>query len=148
MTPTNNNVAEFSYYGLSLLSFLRLSHPHKATDTSFIKARAELASEIFSDAIIDGSTHIQASELANEALYRGLHFSLHDTIVEILWNEFTDEVPTSLAAEFAIKLYPNLADVFSKYNLTDDFAGSSEYMQLYTELTGAILIWIEDNGVQ
>lgn len=144
----NNNVVEFSYYGLSLLSFLRLSHPHKATDTQFIKERADTASEIFSDSIIGGATHIQASELANEALYQGLHFSLHDTIVEVLWNEFANEVPTSLAAEFAIKLYPNLTEVFSKYNLTDDFAGSSEYMQLYTELTCAILIWIEDNGVQ
>ena len=144
----NNNVVEFSYYALSLLSFLRLSHPHKVTDTAFINARAELASGIFSDAIIDGSTHIQASELANEALYRGLHFSAHDTIVEILWSEFANEVPIPLTDEFAIKLYPNLTKVFSRYNLTDDFVGSGEYMQLYTELTGAIQIWIEDNGVQ
>ena len=35
--------------------------------------------------------------------------------------------------------------VFSKYDLRDDFDGSREYEQLYTELTGTILLLIEEN---
>ena len=35
--------------------------------------------------------------------------------------------------------------VFSKYELHDDFDGSREYEQLYTELTGTTLLLIEEN---
>ena len=40
-------------------------------------------------------------------------------------------------------------NVYSIYDLTDDdFAQSPDYDQLYTELTGAVAIFIESNGVQ
>ena len=35
--------------------------------------------------------------------------------------------------------------VFDKYELTDDFEASPEYENLYTELTGTIVLLIEDN---
>ena len=35
--------------------------------------------------------------------------------------------------------------VFAKYDLTDDFGASPEYEKLYTELTGIIVLLIEDN---
>ena len=145
MNNKNNQQVEFSFYGLSLLSFLKSSHPDKATDTAFIKARADLASQTYSDAIVEGYSHTGASELTNETLYKGLHFSKHDTIVEILWNEFVDEIPQSSAVEFAIRIQHNLEHIFKKYPLSDYFAFSAEYQTLYTELTGEILIWLEDN---
>lgn len=37
-------VIHFSYYELSLLSFLRESHPELADDIPFVKERAEAAS--------------------------------------------------------------------------------------------------------
>ena len=37
----------FSYYELSLLSFLRESHPEKADDIPFVKERAAAASEAY-----------------------------------------------------------------------------------------------------
>lgn len=135
---------EFSYFRLSLLSYLKDSHPHLADDTAFVAARGAVAAEAYSAAIKSGQTHDQAGEMANEVLYAGLLFSPYRTVVQILWNEFEKEVTPALAEEVAIGLLPKLTEVFSKYKLTNDFDTTLEYNQLYTELTGTIQIFFED----
>lgn len=147
-----NKPMELSYYRLSLLSFLKESHPTLATDTDFIKSRADEASEAYSDAIKDDLSHIEAEELANLTLFRGLLFSRHDTIVHVLWNEFSDIIPQSEAADYAKKLLSPCESIFSRYLLpyvlSDEFMYSPEYNMLYTELTGCIDLWLEEYGVQ
>ena len=88
-----------------------------------------------------------AHELVMAALLEGLHFSKYNTVIEVLWNECADEVPQSEAPAAALKLLPYLEGVFARYPLSDDFAYSPEYEQLCTELTGAILISLEENGL-
>lgn len=61
----NNNPMELSYYRLTLLSFLKECHPHQASDTNFIKNRADEAAEAYSNAIKEGLTQTEAEELAN-----------------------------------------------------------------------------------
>ena len=78
--------AEMSYFRLNLLSYLRAAHPDKANDLSFIAGRGDMAAEAYSQAIKNGLDHIQAAEIANEALFKGLLFSPFNTMVEILWN--------------------------------------------------------------
>lgn len=143
----NNQPIELSYYGLSLLSFLNESHPELSSDTEFITTRADIAAGTYSTAIKEGHTHPEAEELASQALFEGLHFSKHDTLVNILWNEFEKEVPQGTAKEFAIKLFPVCEAVFTNYSLHDDFAYTAEFELLYTELTGTIVIWLEENGL-
>jgi len=46
---------------------------------------------------------------------------------------------------FALKMLPVCEPVFVKYTLTYDFAYSGEFDLLYTELTGTVAIWIEEN---
>ncbi len=140
---------ELSYYGLSLLSYLRDSHPTLAADTSFIAERADRAAEAYSDAIRAGSTHAEAEAAASDELYRGLHFSPYNTLVNILWDEFASEVPEEAARAVALRLLalPVFRDVLAKYDLTDDFAATSEYQLLYTELVGTVQILLED-GLQ
>lgn len=77
-----------SYFRLNLLSYLRDAHPDKANDLSFIAGRGDLVAEAYSDAIKNGLDHIQAAEIANQTLVLGLHSSLYNLLVEILWNEF------------------------------------------------------------
>ncbi len=49
---------------------------------------------------------------------------------------------------FTQKLLPLVKNVFSIYDLSDDnFALSSDYDLLYTELTGAVVLYIEEYGV-
>lgn len=80
MKKKDTNPMELSYYRLNLLSFLKESHPTLATDTDFIRSRADEASEAYSDAVKDGLSHIEAEELANLlTLFRGLLFP--DTIL-------------------------------------------------------------------
>lgn len=48
-----------------------------------------------------------------------------------------------------ILVLPLVDNVYSIYDLTDDdFAQSPDYEQLYTELTGAVALFIESNGIQ
>jgi hypothetical protein len=77
-----------------------------------------------------------------------LHFSKHDTLVNILWNEFADVVPEDDAKSWAIRLFPECEPVFAEYPLTDDFAYEPAYELLYTELTGIIAIYFEEHGIQ
>lgn len=135
---------ELSYFRLSFLSFLRDSHPNLASDTNLIAARGDAAAEAYSSAIKNGQSHDQADEFASEVLYRGLLFSPYRTIVRILWDEFEKEVTPVLAEGAAVGLLPKLKDVFSKYDLSDNFEATEEYNQLYTELTGVIQILLED----
>lgn len=144
----NNIYQELSWFKLSLLHFLYESHPELADDTDLLNTRSDLASKTYSEAVKNGHSQLEAEELALKDLYRGLHFSKHDTLVTILCNEFSREVPLTEVKEFAINLLPKIEHVFSKYKLNDEFAFSPEFNGLYTELTGAISIWLEDHELQ
>ena len=111
---SNLEPAEMSYFRLNLLSFLRDAHPDKANDLSFIAGRGDMVAEAYSEAIKSGLDHIQAAEIANEALFKGLHFSHYNSIVEILWNEFFDEVSQGEAQTKAKELLPECLAVFAK----------------------------------
>ena len=61
--------------------------------------------------------------------------------------EFEQELPSPLPERLAPILLKNKAiqSVFAKYDLTDDFEANPEYENLYTELTGTIVLLIESN---
>lgn len=139
---------ELSYFRLSLLSFLRESHPELAGDADFIASRADSAAEAYSETVRSGLSHDIATEVASEVLFADLHFSRYDTIVTIVWNEFEDEVPQGSAKTLALQLLPVCEEVFAKYPLSDDFAFDPKFDSLYTELTVTILIWLDEHGVQ
>lgn len=142
-----NQSTEFSYYGLYLLQYLKENHPDKATDADFIAGRSDHAADVYEQSRLSGTTPEGAQELAMAALTEGLHFSKYNTIIEVLWNEFADEVPPGEAAKFALKLQPELEKVFARYPLTDDFSYTPEYDRLYTELTGVVVTYLEAYGI-
>ena len=141
----NIDSVKLSYYRLTLQSFLKESHPELADDAEFIASRGDLAAQTYSQTIEEGYSHNQAEALANEVLYKGLFFSKHDTIVNVLWNEFNLEVPQGSAKNLAQILLAFCEDVFAKYPISDEFAYEPEFNQLYTELTGTIVIWMEEH---
>mgnify|MGYP000424060009 FL=1 len=142
-----NQTTDLSYYGLYLLKYLRENHPDKASDTDFIESRADHAAEVYEQSRLEGYTPEGAQELAMAALTKGLHFSKYNTVIEVLWNEFGDEVEPGNAPAFALTLQPALEEVFARYPLTDNFAYTSEYDLLYTELTGAVATYLEKHGI-
>lgn len=153
MTKTTNNTpknerGDLSYSTLTLQSFLNESFPELANDKAFIEERSELAAQTYADALLAGHTHPEASELANEALYEGLHFSKFDMLFKVICNEFDSQMADDELRPFALKMYPLCTDVFGKYSTDEpEFADSADYELLYTELTGTVAIHIEENGL-
>ena len=143
----NQTKKELSYFRLKLEGYLRDHHPELMADNAFIGARADLALSTYCDSVAQGFSHLEAEAMASEILYQGLHFSKYDTLVSILEQEFSEELPEPLPHRLAPILLGNksIQAVFSKYDLRNDFDGSREYEQLYTELTGTILLLIEEN---
>lgn len=133
-----------SYYSLLLLSYLKESHPDKAENIAFIKLRADEAAEVYSETIRNGGTHPQAEETANRVLHRGLYFSPYNCLVNILWNEFSAQIPEEKAREVALQVLPIFGNVLAQYTLTDDFADTPSFDLFYTELTGIIQILLDD----
>ena len=143
----NQTKKELSYFRLKLEGYLRDHHPQLRTDSAFIGARADLALSTYCDSVAEGFSHLEAEAMASEILYQGLHFSKYDTLVSILEQELSEELPEPLPRRLAPILLGNksIQAVFSKYELHDDFDGSPEYELLYTELTGTIVLLIEEN---
>jgi hypothetical protein len=142
-----NKPAEFSYYGLYLLKYLKGNHPDRASDTDFIEGRSDHAAEVYEQSRLQGYTPEGAQELAMAALLQDLHFSKYNTVIEVLWNEFADEIDPGTAPLFALTLQPALEEVFARYPLTDGFVYTPGYNELYTELTGAVAIYLDEHGV-
>jgi hypothetical protein len=148
MNSKNSPAPDISYFRLSLTDFLRESHPERLKDSRFIIACTDAATEAYEQAIRSGDTPVEAAEQANAVLFRGLYFSRHDTLVNILRNEFSDEIPEEGAKELAIRLLPECEPVFSQYPLSEGFAYEPEYELLYTELTGTVALYLESHELQ
>lgn len=138
---------EFSYFRLKLEAYLGDHFPEMMSNQSFITARADEALTTYCDTVAQGFSHPEAETMASETLFQGLHFSKYDTLVSVLENEFEAELPAPLPERLAPILLRNKAiqNVFGQYDLTEDFAASSKYEKLYTELTGTIVLLIESN---
>jgi hypothetical protein len=120
----------------------------QADDTAFIRERADRAAETYERARLEGYPADGAQELAMDTLLRGLHYSRYAILREVVENEFADEVPEEKREAFVLKLLPLVGNVFSVYDLSDDnFALSSDYDLLYTELTGATVLYLDEYGV-
>ena len=141
---------EFSYYRLRLESYLKDYHPERLADEAFIRARSDAAAEAYEDAFRQGYPVLEAGYMATEVLFAGLHFSPYYMLEQIIENEFANVVPPERAADFALRLLQSdtIRETIEKYEPGDDFDGSPEYDQLYTELTGVIVELLEADGVK
>ena len=148
MKKKNIQETELSYYGLYLLNYLKEHRFAEAKDLSFVQSRTDHAAEVFEQARREEYSADGAQELAMADLMRGLHYPKYTLLMEVLEREFDREVPEAKRSAFAGKLLPLIDNVFSIYDLTDDFfAQSPEYDLLYSELTGAVILYIEEYGV-
>ena len=150
---------ELSYYGLYLLRYLLEQHSltskatssitRKAKDLNFIYNRELQAAETFEQARLDGHSVEGAQELAMAELMKGLSVTSWSILMEVLEKEFAAEVDEEQRIPFAEELLPLVKPVFEPYDLTQpEFELSTDYVQLYTELTGAVVLYIEQYGVQ
>lgn len=139
---------DLSYFRLRLQELLNTSFPEKAYDTKFIDQRSSWAANAYEGAFRSGNASEQCDEIANYILFEGLHFSKFDAVFQVVSNEFDTIMADEELRPFALKMSSVCEPVFSGYQLTDDFAYTTDFDLLYTELTGTIAIWIEENGLQ
>lgn len=125
-----NEKRELSYFQSLLRKYISEHHPELSNDIAFLSSRADEALNVYANAITIGLSDLEAEEAANEVLYNGLHFSKYDTIVEVLWNEFAENIPQSLAERLAAILLGNTAvqKTFAKYKLDDDLTVNQSMM--------------------
>ena len=144
----NEGQTDFSYYGLYLLDYLRTNRFEQATDEAFIRERTDRAAGTYERAMLEGYPAAGAQELAMRTLLEGLRYSKYAILREVVENEFASEVPESERESFLQRLLPLVGNVFSVYDLSDDnFALSPDYDLLYTELTGTVVLYIDEYGV-
>lgn len=139
---------DLSYFRLRLQELLNTSFPEKAHDEKFINQRSIWAVNAYEGAFRSGNALEQCDYIVDYILFAGLHFSKFDTIFQVVSNEFDTIMADEELRPFALKMFPVCEPVFSGYVLTDDFAYGYDFDLLYTELTGTIAIWIEENGLQ
>lgn len=139
---------DYSYYKLKLQDHIDSSFPERSADTNFIDQRARWAANAYDGAFRAGNPINECNEIADGILYEGLHFSKFDSLFEVLSYEFSDVFDELDYRDFALKILPKCQECFEHYELTDDFAYTTGYDLLYTELTGFIAIWIEQNGIR
>ena len=139
---------DLSYFRLRLQELLNNSFPEKANDQKFIEQRSSWAANAYEGAFSSGNRIEQCNEIADYILFEGLYFSRFDTVFQVICNEFDTIMADEELRPFALKMFPVCEPVFAGYKLTDDFAYGYEFDLLYTELTGTIAIWIEENGLQ
>ncbi|MEN2489052.1 DUF1896 domain-containing protein [Flavobacterium sp. B11] len=139
---------ELSYFRLRLQELLYTSFPEKGNDQMFIQQRSLWAATAYQGAFSSGNTIQQCHEIADYILFKNLHFSKFDTVFQIICTEFDTIMADEELRPFALKMLPICMPVFSSYDLYDDFAYSQEFELLYTEITGTIAIWIQENGLQ
>ncbi|MFD2939190.1 DUF1896 domain-containing protein [Flavobacterium notoginsengisoli] len=139
---------DLSYYRLRLQELLNTSFPERAHDIQFIDQRSSWAASAYEGAFMAGNPVNQCDQIAQHILFEGLHFSSFDTIFQVVCSEFDTRMADEELRPFSLKMLSVCAAVFTNYKLTDDFAYSADFDFLYTELTGTIAIWIEENGLQ
>ena len=122
------------------------NHPNRV-ELKFISERAEIAAEHFERSRREGHSVEEAQEIAMAALTLGLHFSPYNTIIEVLWNELEGLVDPAEAPQVALRLLDEYQSIFDEYDLSDEFATTTEYEQLYTQLTGVITLKFEQYGI-
>jgi len=139
---------KLSYYRLRLQELLNTSFPELAWDEAFIARRSQLAGNAYEGAFKAGNTIEYSSKIADYILFEGLHFSRFDTVFKVVCTEFDTIMADQELYPFALKMFPVCQDTFLGYTLSDDFGSTAEFDVLYTELTGTIQLWIEENGLQ
>ena len=143
-----NPQKELSYYKLRLRELLNTSFPEKAADQDFIHQRSSWAAQAYEEAFLAGNTIDQCNRIAENILFQDLQFSKFDTVFQVVCNEFDTLMVDEELRPFALKMLPVCKPVFVKYEFADDFAYSSDFENLYTEITGTIALWIDENGLQ
>lgn len=130
-------------YGQRLLQYLDQYFPDLAIDYEYIMSKAQSAAEAAEEYVrVHGTDPIHqmgASEVANEVLMAGLHFSKFDEIfsvvAEIIYEEEAD-ISDYEARKLSLQWLPKFESIFAKYPTDNkDFTAEVAYDEMKEKLT-------------
>lgn len=125
----------FSIYELSLRSYIQDHHPLRKNDSDFIEIRSSEAAAVFEEYSKNGENIIECKNAANKTLYRGLQYSLYDSLKSIIEEDFQSN-KKEIDVFHLLELFSPIIE--EKYVLSDDFSGSIEEQKMKYELIGMI----------
>jgi len=139
---------DLSYFKIRLQELLNASFPERAWDKHFIEQRSQVAALTYEAAFKAGNSISHCDEIAAIVLFEGLQFSRFDIIFKVICQEFDTLMADEALRPFALQMLQVCEPIFEAYDTSDDFASTTDLNYLYTELTGTIAIWINENGLQ
>lgn len=134
---------DFSFFRLSLEKFLLENHSPKVHDIDFITSRCDEAEEIYQNSVKSGMRPVYALEIANKALFDDPYFFKYNILRDVVLEEFP-EIKEEEHAYYLEILLTYCEDIFAKY---PNKSRETWYSILYTELVGAVAIYLEDHHV-
>lgn len=140
---------EVSFYYLYLKNYLE-SYKFAGVTEAFMRTRAELAEETYENARRNGAEVDEAHEMSMAALLDGFRYSDYEIIMDVLVEDFYNEVSEDLRPFMASYLQSlgMVEDVFENYEVqSNTFVSSGKYDELRCELTGTISIILTENGL-
>lgn len=140
---------ELSFYYLYLKNYLA-SYRFEGVTETMMRTRAEKAEETYENARRNGAEVDEAHELSMAALLEGFRYSEYEIMMDVLEEDFKDDVSDDLRPFMATYLlsFGMVEDVFDSYDIqANTFVSSATYDQLRCELTGTISIILTENGL-
>lgn len=140
---------EFSFYFLYLKNYLT-SYSFAGITDVFIRTRAEQAQEAYEKARRDGTEIDEAHAISMAVLLDGFRYSDYEIIMDVLEEEFKDDVSETMRPFMASHLQSlaMVENVFDSYDVQENsFVTSGKYYQLRCELTGIISIILTEYGL-
>lgn len=136
---------DFSFFRLSLEKFLLEHHSPKIKDIDFIIARSDEAEEIYQSSVESGIKPVCALEIANRTLFNDPYFFKYNILRDVVLEEFP-EVKEEEHEHYLEILLSYCEDIFEKYPIKNE-PREIWYSILYSELVGAVTIYLEDHHV-
>lgn len=141
---------ELSFYFLYLKKYLQDYRFDGGITDNFIRNRAEQAEETYEKARLEGAEVDEAHSMSLAVLLDGFRYSEYELVYDVLEEEFEDDISAEMLPFFTTHLLAQreIDDVFEGYELQEaGFIPSGKYHQLRCELTGAISIYLRENGL-
>lgn len=141
---------EISFYFLYLKQYL-MSYRFAGVTDDYIQSRAEAAEQAYEDARRNGHEVDEAHAISMAVLLDGFRYSDYEIIMDVLEEEFSDDVSDEMRPFMAshLQTIKMVEDVFDNYDVqANTFVTSGKYYQLRCELTGVISIILTEYGVQ
>jgi len=138
---------DYTYYREQLEELLFRNFPELAWNSRFIDQRSTWAAKAFEDAQAAGNPIHQCEHIAEHILLQGLHFSMYDTLLEIITQELDMLLTEPEIPGFALSMMAVCRPILNSYGIGEYFKEEPAYEGFKASLLLAIQDWIKENGL-